>query len=222
MNRILRLSGASPFLAVQSLIWLLFLLLDLGHGETTLLKYASIVLCLLFALLECAQGGDPLVGAALFFTLAADTFLLLLDSHYALGILLFCVVQALYLIRLARATGGQTLWPLRLALLAAAPLPLRALGLLNGVNLLALFYFLNFLCNVVLSFRAKGPAMRLFSVGLTLFLCCDLCVGAFNQPSLIPVFLREPVRVGMWLFYLPAQVLIVLSAHPDWKECDPS
>ncbi len=220
MKRMLRHPDVVLFLALQSVIWLVFLALDLRHGETTLLKYASIVLCLLFALAECARGGDPLVGAALFFTLGADTFLLLLDRSYATGIALFCVVQALYLIRLYGATGGHTLWPLRLLLLLAAPLLLRALNLLNGVNLLALFYFLNFFCNVALSFRLKSPAMRLFSAGLALFLCCDLCVGAFNQPDLIPAVLREPVRVGMWLFYLPAQVLIVLSAHPVWKECD--
>lgn len=211
----LRRPSVLLFLAVQTLIWLVFLTLDLRHADTTLLKYGSIALCLFFSLLESAGGGDPLVTAALFFTLAADTFLLLLDRFYALGIVLFCIVQALYLVRLYRISGGHTYWPLRGILLLTALAVLQVLDLLNPLNALALFYFTNFFANVVLSFRTSGPASRLFSVGLALFLCCDLCVGTFNQPDLIPRSLQEPVRLGMWFFYLPAQVLIVLSAHPE-------
>jgi len=47
----------------------------------------------------------------------------------------------------------------------------------------------------------------IFAAGLTLFVCCDLCVGMFNLG-----ILRAFSSVGMWLFYLPSQVLIVLSA----------
>ncbi len=214
MKSLLRRPSVVLFLLVQTLLWLAFLALDLRHGDSTLIKYLSIVLCVLFAFLESARGGDPLVAAALLFTLGADTFLLLLNRLYALGILLFCVVQALYLVRLARATGGRTLWPLRLVLFLLALAALGILNLLTPLNVLALFYFTGFFSNVVLSFLARNPAHGLFSAGLTLFLCCDLCVGAFNQPDLIPLSLQEPVRLGMWFFYLPAQVLIVLSAHP--------
>ena len=49
---------------------------------------------------------------AMAFTLAADTFLLLLDRWYGMGIVLFCVVQGLYLARIRRACG-RTLWALR-------------------------------------------------------------------------------------------------------------
>lgn len=58
--------------------------------------------------------------------------------------------------------------------------------------------------------------MRLFSIGLWLFLCCDLCVGLFQNPQLVPPAVSAFVSVGMWLFYLPAQVLIALSgANPS-------
>ena len=46
----------------------------------------------------------------------------------------------------------------------------------------------------------------MFAIGLLLFTCCDICVGAWNL-GLLPGF----TRIGMWLFYLPSQVLIVLS-----------
>lgn len=58
--------------------------------------------------------------------------------------------------------------------------------------------------------------MRAFSAGLVLFVCCDLCVGLQNL-SAFPSRVRARrlfafARVGMWLFYLPSQVLITLSA----------
>lgn len=87
--------------------------------------------------------------------------------------------------------------------------------LLSPLNAVSLFYFTNFLCNVLQSWSLRGRGTRLFSAGLTLFLCCDLCVGVFNQPGLFPQALDAFARVGMWLFYLPAQVLIALSGLPD-------
>ena len=50
-----------------------------------------------------------------------------------------------------------------------------------------------------------------------LFLLCDVCVGLRNQPSLLPG-LAGAAQVGMWLFYLPGQVLLVLSGFPKRRE----
>ena len=57
-------------------------------------------------------------------------------------------------------------------------------------------------------------AAALFALGLTLFVGCDVCVGIFNLPGLLPDALYQFSRIGMWLFYLPSQVLIALSAYP--------
>ena len=54
---------------------------------------------------------------------------------------------------------------------------------------------------------AAGEDVRL---GLLLFVGCDVCVGLHNLAGL-PVPLSAFAQVGMWLFYLPSQVLIVLS-----------
>lgn len=50
---------------------------------------------------------------------------------------------------------------------------------------------------------------------MTLFVGCDVCVGAFNSPGLAPAGAYQFAQVGMWLFYLPSQVLIALSALPE-------
>ena len=200
------------FLGLESALYAAFLWWDAvfgGRGSNPI-KFAGILLCLAFALYLARRGGSPLVPAALALTALADVFLLLLDAHYALGILLFCLVQGLYLLRILRA-GGRGLWGLRAAALVLSPLLLARLGLLAPLNLLALFYFTGFFCNALASLGCPGRHMRLFSLGLWLFLCCDLCVGLFHCPELVPPPAQPFVLTGMWLFYLPGQVLITLS-----------
>lgn len=202
------------FLALEAILYAAFLCWDLtvgGRGSNPI-KFAGILLCLIYSLYLSYLGGSRLVSAALALTVLADVFLLLLDTHYALGVVLFCLVQGLYLVRIFRCNGGRSLWGLRIALFILALFVLKGLGLLIPLNILALFYFSNFLCNALASLGCPGRNMRLFSVGLWLFLCCDLCVGLFQTPELVSPAVGEFVQVGMWLFYLPAQVLIALSA----------
>lgn len=205
------------FLTVEAILYAAFLIWDLtvGGPGSNPIKFAGILLCLAYSLYLSRQGGCRLVSAALALTVLADIFLLLLNAHYALGILLFCGVQGLYFIRIVRG-GGRNLWGLRLGLFLLSLVVLNLLGLLIPLNILALFYFTNFFCNALASLSCSGRSMRLFSIGLWLFLCCDLCVGLFQNPQLVPPAVSAFVSVGMWLFYLPAQVLIALSgANPS-------
>ncbi|MGE4276718.1 MAG: lysoplasmalogenase family protein [Lawsonibacter sp.] len=223
MNWMRRFSVAA-FLMAQTILYLLFLSRDLaGAGnETALLKYGSIVLCLLASGYWSVKGGDKLVTAALALTLGADTFLLLLNRDYPLGVLLFCGVQGLYLVRIYRKNGRNSLWAVRLGCCLLAYLALWKTERMNPLNALVVFYIINFVWNAVQSLALSGLGARLFSAGLVLFLCCDLCVGVFNQPDLFPNFWYLFATIAMWLFYLPAQVLIVLSGLPDLdavREC---
>lgn len=205
------------FLTVEAILYAAFLVWDVtigGRGSNPI-KFAGILLCLVYALYLGHLGGSRLVPAALALTALADVFLLLLDADYALGILLFCAVQGLYFVRIVRS-GGRSLWGLRLGLFLLSLVVLNLLGLLIPLNILALFYFTNFFCNALASLGCSGWPRRLFSMGLWLFLCCDLCVGLFQNPQLVPPAMSPFVSVGMWLFYLPAQVLITLSgANPS-------
>ena len=204
------------FLAAEGVLYAWFLAADLdllNQTDTVPVKYGGILLCLAFSLLACLQwGGDWLIPPALTLTAGADWFLLVRNDHYAAGIALFLCVQAAYCLRLRRMGAGSG-WPLRAALALGAGAGLCALGLASPVNLLAGLYFSQLLSNTVLAWRGKGRLQRLFAVGLTLFVGCDLCVGLFNlrPPNLVLYYL---VSVGMWFFYLPSQVLIALSALP--------
>ena len=211
---------AVAFLAAEGALYAAFLALDLtGRGGLSVpIKYAGILLCLGFSLLACVNwGGDRLVPAALALTAGADWFLLVRNDHYALGVALFLCVQGVYFVRLRRA-GAPAAYPLRSGLALGAGLAVCAAGMAVGqaapLNLLAALYFSQLLSNTVLAWRLKGRRWRRFALGLTLFAGCDVCVGLFNAlPAASPLY--PAASVGMWLFYLPSQVLIALSALPE-------
>ena len=199
------------FVIIECAIYAAFLTLDLAgrSGDTLLLKYAGILLCLLFALLS----GNKLVTAALAFTAAADWFLLVRGDHLILGVALFFCVQTIYAIRLHREGAPWALW-LRIGLAALAIFMLVLLNMVTSLNLLALVYFSQLVSNTILAWPRRST--KRFALGLTLFIGCDVCVGLFNVlPHSSEIY--SLVSVGMWLFYLPSQVLIALSVLP-YKE----
>lgn len=201
--------AAAAFLALEGTVYAAFLALDLtGRGGHTIwLKYGGILLCLLYALL---RRGDRLLPAALALTAAADWFLLVRGDHFALGVAIFLAVQSLYLLRLRRA-GAPAALPLRAGLALLLALLVWHLGLATPLNLLVCLYFSQLLANAGLAWTVPGG--RRFALGLTLFVGCDVCVGLFNLGLLLPLS-----SVGMWLFYLPSQVLIALSAKENDHE----
>lgn len=204
-----------PLVAGGLYLW--FLILDVTRaGDSTWVKFAAICLCFLVSLTGCKTADGRLVALALAFTVGADWFLLVLDDHYRVGIALFLVVQLLYAHRLYRHRGS---WISRYVLLRGLGLALLLFSAMTGRDILpalSLFYFSNLAANACESTRPfltsrpadvlDDPLRDRFSIGLYLFVACDICVGAWNL-GLFPGF----ARVGMWLFYLPSQVLIVLS-----------
>lgn len=209
---------SAAFLTTEGILYVLFLSQDLtgGGGDTVPFKYAGVLLCLGFALLCAVRGGDRLLPIALALTAGADWFLLVRNDHYTVGIALFLCVQTVYYLRL-RAAGASAAYPLRAGLALAAGLGLCALDMASPLNLLAGLYFSQLLSNAALAWTQKGRRWRLFALGLTLFVGCDICVGLFNAlPGSHPLY--PAVSVGMWLFYLPSQALIALSALPEKED----
>lgn len=211
------------FLGAEGVLYAAFLALDLfcpGSGWDVPLKYLSVWLCFLFVLTRGRGSDGRLMTAALALTLLADLFLLVLDRWYPAGVAAFCGVQALYLVRLARRRPAGL--PLRLVLrgcaAAAALILVWHLGALDGLTALSLLYFSQLACNALESLSL--PSLPGFAPGLILFLCCDVCVGLHNLAAWLPGAggpLADFARVGMWLFYLPSQVLIALSVNQKRK-----
>ena len=213
------------FLLIQGLLYAAFLTLDLvqpGSGWDVPLKYGGILLCFLWSLGRAGNLDSRLTQAALAFTLLADLFLLVLNRWYGAGVASFCVVQCLYLARIHRADCRSLTLRLLLrgSLTGTLLIIAGALDGLTPLTALTLFYFSQLLANAI-SALSLGRTGRGFALGLFLFVGCDLCVGVHNLSSVLPGAQIAPLlpfaQVGMWLFYLPSQVLISLSTG---KLCD--
>lgn len=199
------------FIGIEIIAYSIIVASDIsGAWNADLLKFSAIALSLLYSAYTSKNGGDKLVTHALLITLCADVFLLLLDDHYTIGVALFCLVQGLYFVRIFRNNGRRSLWVIRVLLLAAALAALLCFDMLTPLNILAAVYFTSFVCNLLQSFSIGN---RMFSLGLMLFICCDICVGMHNLQVFSTAVLYEFANVGMWLFYLPSQVLISLSGE---------
>ena len=85
----------------------------LDAGDSRWLKFAGIALCFVVSALLSARGGEVLVTAAVGLSAAADILLLIMDAHYAVGVMLFFAAQILYFARIYRANGRKSAWPLR-------------------------------------------------------------------------------------------------------------
>ena len=191
------------FLTAETLLYLSFLFLDLRTGaDTKWLKFASILMVALMSF----QLNDKIVTAALCLTALADVFLLVLDQWYIVGLLLFCIVQLLYSLHL----HSQKMLSMQIVLLIFSAILVLAY---RRMEPLAVGYITVFLLNLFhaasFAIRAKGRQTILFAFGLLLFFCCDLCVGYYNIGE---GALWEFSRIAMWGFYLPGQVMILLSA----------
>lgn len=215
-------SAVLLFIIVELVLYVSFLSCDImGVRETgTVLKYMSLLLCLLYSVNGTAADGR-LVSRALCLTACADLFLLVLDCFYSVGVALFCIVQILYAMRLYTMIQERTgvTRPLhcilvkRIAVSAAFLVAVTAAGYFVPLTLLACVYFPQLLCNALASLRCiDSQRGRCFSAGLWLFLFCDVCVGLHYMGAASGGAAARWIGIGMWAFYLPSQVLIVLSA----------
>ncbi len=176
---------------------------------------------------------DSLLQAiALGCTILAD-ICLLLTEQYTLGIGIFLIIQTIYLYRiqksrvlflnkeLAKLCIKRVL--LRFMIGIGVLLLLNKYLLINFQTCLAVIYFISFTDNLFLLVHFKNSLKNglfhysFFLWGMLFFYLCDIHVGIFNLSSVlqtIPKAFSKFVSfasVAMWLFYLPAQVLLSMS-----------
>ena len=186
------------FLITEAAIYVLFILSDLNNIDSTYLKYAGIILCFLY----CLSQRNIIFSMALLFTSISDYFLLVQDNNYIIGISTFIVVQLIYCYYLYNQLCN-TYFPFRLLLFVISVIILYLTEYLSLLNVLVSFYFINLVFNFICSLSDKN--LRMFSLGLFLFICCDICVGLHN------ISLNPTAAFLMWVFYLPSQVIISLN-----------
>lgn len=231
------------FLFLEILLYCGFLYIDITQKASftlsAYLKFSGILLCLLYALFmpfrEEYKADGVILKTALFFTVISDLFLLLLD-RYQTGMVTFCIVQSLYLIRLGlwrnqtdltEGAGRIIKHFIRNAMVTAVILIVLIVAQveMEGLILISCFYFISILFNtgdsVLIAARSRVKNRVLYAFGMILFLLCDINVGLFNLSDFITVngnwfsTLYNFSSIAMWMFYLPAQVIITLSGQAE-------
>ena len=202
-------------------LYIAFLSLDIfaipRSIESRHFKYASIVLCFLLTTLLASNSADErdsrYVVLALIFTVLADTFLLF-TNYKITGVFFFCLMQLTYLKRYNVRFFKVGIFFSAVAIIVYFLLSFEPLYIIAG-----LYAFLIGSCFFA-TFRTKLPNFNLYCVriGMTLFILCDINVALYNQLSTNSNYYRF-VTVAMWLFYLPAQFLLAISAfHPKTED----
>ncbi len=211
------------FIAFETIIYVFFLALDIAKKDSMGIKYFGIVLCFLFALSNAFRGKNCLtLSLALLFTLIADWFLLVKNDNYVFGVCSFIVVQAIYFVRLIDdGVSFKRSGIIRAFAIAVVISILYVLELLDILTFVVSIYFVNLVLNAVDGYTlfSKSTKNKLFAIGMTLFIFCDLSVGLNNLSSYadvskIATFIKI-ASFAMWVFYLPSQVLIALSGKGE-------
>lgn len=207
------------FAVIQLALTLLIYFADKGNlFNTTILKYCCIVFCFLVSCFGFKTKRGYFVIAGLAGTLIADYFLLVRGDNYLAGVIAFIVVQSMYFLYIMPKH-----WKISLIIRASL---FTIISLIAGLVLkvddvtayFAIFYFTNLIMNMVDSFIG-GKKYLLLSIGLLLFIGCDVSVGFNNLSSYVSyssAFIDKLVdfsQLGMWLFYVPSQALITLSMY---------
>ena len=231
---------AAVFLIIEAILYTLYLTLDLRFQHTLTLsdifKYAGIVVCFFYTCYisrkhPSAKGKAIYLVWCAFLVLFSD-YCLLFTHHYLPGILIFAAVQCLYFMYQAGPRRLPRFFIEALAIAFPAAIVLTLIwGLHSFLIYPAAFYMALLVINVAHAFRQwhHNPCRQhlYFAVGLLLYGLCDLNVGFMNAPGffsdvtpaalhvLAAPAVQEMTTYAMWLFYLPAQVLIALSLNPD-------
>lgn len=206
------------FLAVEAALFCSFVACDItGNGASNILKFIAIALVGAFGLMAGKEKDNRIVTAALLFTVLADVFLVLLNKYHY-GVPVFAIVQICYAIRFSFLSGKPLVGEILKRVLPAIAFGIAGTLLVNFTVGLTAFYGWCFAVNFVHGFELQilKPSKRhlIFAVGLTLFACCDLCVGIRNlSPSFFTEQMLSNAAVATWIFYLPSQILILSTTN---------
>ena len=218
-----RAFGTAAFLTVGACLCALFLLIYPEGELCRLFEYALVILCFAFA---CGHGRETVDGwlalLALLCTVGADFFLVALrEEQWLPGMVVFCIAQFFWALRLWRMEEGRRrIAHLLIWAFTCGTLLIVAVILSRGADALLLLcavYASLLLTTVIFSWFT--PQNFLFTVGMTLFLGCDLFVAVNNAAlyldlsdyPLLKTLYDIPFNM-MWAFYGPSQMLLALSS----------
>ena len=227
MNKRWTLASIVIFSAIE--IGLLISVLVCKGNAVPALQFTSIVLAFSFSLIFLNfKKGQYITQLALLFTVIADVFLVLArPQNQSVAMTSFSITQVLYFTKLLKETESKKvrLSNLITRIVAIVVIEVTTLFVLGEkadfVSLISMFYFINLILNMIFAFVnfKKNP---LFAIGLLLFMFCDIFIGLqcaigvyidIPSTSIIYKITFSPFNWA-WLFYIPSQALLSISAAP--------
>ena len=217
-------------LLVELFLYTLFLYFDFNDINIEIsnwLKYVGIIICFLTSLIPIFSKNSAksqyFIPFSLFFTLVSDYFLLInTDKNlYIFGVVIFIIVQLSYFIYIETLKKNKTSFLISLIfriILSSILIIVLSIIRFDLLSIVSACYFVELLMNFItsLSLIKINKYFLIFSIGLLLFIGCDISVGLTNL-DLFEGHIKNLVSNLMWIFYLPSQVLISFSNYINFK-----
>ena len=223
-------------LAIILFLYFAFLCIDIFGIKSLVssnkIKFLSMILvlfiCLIIGKNSISRRDAFLLKLGISITLIADILLLLLNIHYIWGIGLFCIVQILYFIRYSGSDPKIIIRNFSIIFITLFFIYTIVNLYIVKIDSLVLIAFYYAICLLSSTYRALSlyknqkysqVNIKMISVGMILFLLCDINVALYNIIGLVAIsskyinLLKNLSYVSMWLFYLPSQVLLSLSGY---------
>ncbi len=225
MNKLCRWISIGIFMAFE--LACLSVILFADGKIVTAFSFIAVSSAFLFSLIFISfKKENYLTQIALFFTVIADIFLVLVKPmNQAIVMTSFSLTQIIYFILLLRQSDNKKL---RLASIISRTIVVVGVIIatiivvkdkVDYVALISMFYYANLIMNLIFAFInfRKNP---LFAFGLLFFLLCDTFIGLnvavgtyINVPETSILYkMAHPNFNWAWLFYVPSQTLISLSS----------
>lgn len=220
----IRLIVAFLFLISEAVLLTLIVIFKIPN--TKYYCYLSVLLCFIIASIFVRTNKyNYIILIALFFTLMADLFLVLIEKEIyklpAMCIFLFAQISyAIYItIQLSKAKIFVfTLFRIGLMILLVFIIWIVLKNKIDLLSIISICYFINLVINFIsICFVFKNNFF--LTLGLLLFILCDITTGLivgqgtyFNLRvgSLLYQYINLPINL-IWLLYIPSQTLISLS-----------
>lgn len=188
---------------------------------------AGVILSLIFTI-KLKNKLYYLIFLAQIFTLIADTFLVIVDDYYIVAMFSFCFVQLFYYLYILLSTNQKDKYHkifLYIRLISIILLSIISVIVVEFdlLVIVSLVYFSQLFFNTIESLFTfkQNPFL---SIGLFLFMLCDICVGFYNLVDIFDIASTSIIykiayaKVDLvWIFYHPSQVILSLTAFLNQK-----
>lgn len=207
------------FIAIETILYVAFVLLELKYGFNKLvlsLHFCSILCTIVYVLSRSKKEFDQwdlFVVKCIYLVLLPTDIICEFTTFLLAGVIGYLIITLLYAYRMRKTLKHFTFIPFvgAIIILAAAKL---GVGL-NAVLCIGIIYYICFITNVISVWLCSKN--RLFQIGLTLFFLSDIHVflqkinGMTTLTGNLLYYVNNYVDLMIWVFFLPAQVVIALS-----------